>query len=110
MMGARLEASQRFSLPSLSVADRSVRTEARTSLGLATLSLFRDPEERAFDGVQKATTTAGFTSAAGVETTWAYHLLRVGAEVRIDAMRNFSDQGGAVLLAPHFGLYMGSFW
>ncbi len=110
MLGLRLEGARRFALPALTVSDRSVRTEVRSSFGFSNLTLFRDPEEKAFDAVQKYTSTGGLSSAVGIESTWAYHLLRVGAEIRVDAMRNFSSQGGAALVAPHVGFYVGSFW
>ena len=110
MVEALLEGSRRMPVNVLSSSDRIVRTEARLGLGLTNLSITRDPEEAAFFQQKRFVSTVGLSASSGLETTWAYHLLRAGAEVRLETLRNFTSIGGALVLAPQFTVYLGSFW
>jgi hypothetical protein len=46
----------------------------------------------------------------GLDTMWVYHLIRAGAEVRLDLVRNFTVEKTNVLMAPTAAVYVGTFW
>jgi len=110
MMGLSVSASRRYGIAGLSRTDRSVRTEARWQLGIENLFLQRSLSEPAFNQRDKSVVTSGLSAGAGIDATWAYHLLRVGSELRIDLLRNFTDEQSGLLAAPTFAVYVGTFW
>lgn len=110
MVGGLFGLGRRHGLDFLSTKDRSVRTEARWLAGLGGLYVHRTLEEAAFEVRDRSVFAPGLGAGAGVDTTWAYHLLRVGAEARLDLLRNFTDAPGSVLVAPTLAVYAGTFW
>ncbi len=110
MYGMTLATGRRYGLESLSRGDRSIRTEARWLAGLNGLLIERSLEEPAFNQKNKSTLAPGLSFGAGIDTIWAYHLMRIGSEVRLDLLRNFTDEQGSVLVAPTLALYAGTFW
>jgi hypothetical protein len=113
MMAGMIGASRRMTLSSLSTTDRSVRTEARWLAGVNTLLLNRVIDDRdggAFDQQEKLVATGGLSLGTGLDTMWVYHLIRAGAEVRLDLVRNFTVEKTSVLMAPTAAVYVGTFW
>jgi hypothetical protein len=113
MMAAMIGAQRRLTLSSLSSTDRSVRTEARWLAGVNSLLLNRVIDDRdggAFDQQEKLVATGGLSLGTGLDTMWVYHLIRAGAEVRLDLVRNFTVEKTNVLMAPTAAVYVGTFW
>ncbi|MDQ3231650.1 MAG: hypothetical protein M3Q07_07500 [Pseudobdellovibrionaceae bacterium] len=113
MMTGMIGAARRMTLSSLSSADRSVRTEARWLAGVNSLLLNRVIDDRdggAFDQQEKLVATGGLSLGTGLDTMWVYHLIRAGAEVRLDMVRNFTVEKTSVLMAPTAAVYVGTFW
>ncbi len=110
MVSALVGLSRRYPLDILTRADRSVRTEARWLAGAGALYIKRELEEEAFTARNRSVLQPSLGFGAGVDTTWAYHLLRVGTEARLDLVRNFSEEQGSVLISPTLAVYAGTFW
>lgn len=110
MVSALLGLGRRHSIERLSSGDRSVRTEARWLAGVGGLYVERTLDEPAFKARDRSVFAPQLGFGAGIDATWAYHLLRVGSEVRIDLVRNFTDTPGSVLIAPTLAVYAGTFW
>lgn len=110
MLAAMLGLSRRMTLSSLSSVDRSVRSEARWILGANSLLLKRSISEPAFKQQQKQIVTGGLSLGAGLDAMWVYHLIRAGAEVRLDLVRNFTNEKADFLLAPNLAVHIGTFW
>jgi hypothetical protein len=113
MMAAMIGAQRRLTLSSLSSTDRSVRTEARWLAGINSVLLNRvidDRDSGAFDQQEKLVATGGLSLGTGLDTMWVYHLIRAGAEVRLDLVRNFTVEKTNVLMAPTAAVYVGTFW
>jgi hypothetical protein len=113
MMAAMIGAQRRLTLSSLSSTDRSVRTEARWLAGVNSVLLNRvidDRDSGAFDQQKKLVATGGLSLGTGLDTMWVYHLIRAGAEVRLDLVRNFTVEKSNVLTAPTAAVYVGTFW
>lgn len=110
MYGLTLSTARRFGLDSLSRSDRSIRTEARWMAGMNGLLIERELAEAAFEQGNKSVFSPGLSVGAGIDVIWAYHLLRVGSEVRLDLLQNFTDVQGSVLIAPTLAVYVGTFW
>jgi hypothetical protein len=113
MMSAMIGAQRRLTLSSLSSTDRSVRTEARWLAGINSILLNRvidDRDSGAFDQQEKLVATGGLSLGTGLDTMWVYHLIRAGAEVRLDLVRNFTVEKTNVLMAPTAAVYVGTFW
>lgn len=113
MMSAMIGAQRRLTLSSLSSTDRSVRTEARWLAGVNSILLNRvidDRDSGAFDQQEKLVATGGLSLGTGLDTMWVYHLIRAGAEVRLDLVRNFTVEKTNVLMAPTAAVYVGTFW
>lgn len=110
MVSILFAVSRRLPLAALTRSDRSLRTDVRWLAGVNGLLLKRELEEAAFEQVSKTVTTGGLTSAAALETTWAYHLIKAGVEARFDVVRNFTEDSRKVLVVPSASFYMGTFW
>jgi hypothetical protein len=110
MIGLRIEGSRRSTLDLLSTQNRSMYTEAKASLGLSSLNIIRDPEEKAFFQQDTFVTAFGISSALGLESSWSYNLLRIGLELRLDALNNFTKEGNLILANQQFSAYLGSYW
>ncbi len=113
MLAGMLGTSRRMTLSSLSSTDRSVRTEARWILGVNSLLLKRVIDDRdgaAFEQRDKLVASGGLSLGSGLDTMWVYHLIRAGVEVRLDLVRNFTDEKTSFLMAPTFAAHIGTFW
>lgn len=110
MVSLLLAASRRLPISALTRSDRTVRTDFRWLAGLNGLLIKRELEEAAFEQVSKTVTTGGFSAAAALESTWAYHLIKAGIEARFDTVRNFTEDSSKVLVVPSASVYMGTFW
>lgn len=113
MLGGMIGVSRRSTLSSLSSSDRSVRTEARWLLGANSLLIKRvnnDKDSGAFDQTDGITLTGGLSLGAGLDTMWVYHLIRAGAEARLDLVHDFTLAKTHILMAPTLAVYVGTFW